>query len=155
MASLHDIAPAQRRVLVPAGDGTDQPVDVRGLSLQDVSDLVARFPEVIGAFSGGMKNDQILPAILKMGPAVIAAVIAYACGAANDEQAEKVVATWPIGTQAEILAIVVKQTAPRGVGPFVDLLKATGLDLNMVRGAAKPEASSPKQSRSSAATATG
>lgn len=153
MASLHDIAPAQHRVQIPSG-ATEVPVDVRGLTLQDVSDLMARFPDIAGAFSGGVEQDKIVPLILRMGPEVIAAAIAYACGAANDPASEKIVAAWPIGTQAEILAIVVRLTAPKGAGPFVELMRAAGLSPSMAASAAKQAAQSPKPSRTSAATGT-
>jgi hypothetical protein len=149
MAELRDIIPPQHRVRIPVGD-VEQEVDVRGLSLQDVADLLARHPEVISAFDG--KVDVM--SILRLGPHVISTVLAMACGAANDEAAEKVMLAMPIGTQVEILTIVVKETAPKGVGPFVELLKALGLNLDTVRNATASAAQSAKPSTSSAPTDT-
>jgi hypothetical protein len=147
MVELRDFIPAQHRVSIPV-NGAEQDVDVRGLSLQDISGLIARHPEVIQAFDG--KFD--VAAILRLGPQVIATIIAMACGAPNDEAAERAVLALPLGTQAEILTIVVRETAPKGVGPFVALMKALGLDLNTVRNAAAASGNpSAKPSISSAA----
>ncbi len=145
MASLHDIVPPQHRVSLPS-QGAEVEVDVRGLTIQDCSDLLARHPEIVAVFDG--KLDVMT--ILKAGPHVVAAVIAMACGAANDAAAEKIALQLSVGEQAEILAIVVKLTAPKGVGPFVALLKSLGLNLDTARSAATSAAASQKPSPISA-----
>lgn len=138
MAKLHDIIPPQHRVVIATAEG-DQEVDVRGLDLEDITNLMARYPEVIEQLDG---NKLDASALLKMGPKIIAAVMAYGCGAPNDPGAEQVLMRLPLGTQVDILNIIVKETAPNGIGPFVKLMKALGLDLDMVR----QKAASAKQS---------
>lgn len=151
MVNLHDIIPPQHRVAIPV-NGTDVEVDVRGLNLQDISNLIARHPDVILAFADAKKIDVM--AILKQGPLVVGTILAMACGSPNDERAEAALNALPLGTQAEILTHVVKMTAPKGVGPFVTLLKSLGLDLNTVRSAALSKAQSPMPSPTSSEEAT-
>lgn len=136
---LEDIAPAQRRVLIQ-----DAEVDVRGLSLQDVSDLIARFPEVIAAFDKGVT----MAAVLKAGPPVVNAIIAAACGSPGNARAEQIAGELGVGLQAEILAYVLEATMPKGAGPFERLLKAAGLNLDTVRNAtaSKPRSAPPPNS---------
>lgn len=145
MAKLSDIIPSQHRVIIPTSEG-EQEVDVRGLNLQDIANLMARYPEVIGQFDG--KLDAL--SILKLGPQVVAAIMAMACGAPNDAGAEQALLSLGLSKQAEILTIIVKETAPNGIGPFVELLKALGLDLATVQRKAASAAQLPPQSTSSA-----
>lgn len=146
MVKLSDIAPAQKRVLVPAGDGNEVGVDVRGLTIENIRDLLERFPEAISLFDDKMA----VQTLLRMGPRFVAAVIAMACGDPNSEAAEEVAASWPVGIQVEILNIVIRQTMPRGLAPFEELLKSLGLDPNTVRKASASAASSQPQSKASA-----
>jgi hypothetical protein len=129
MAKLSDIIPPQHRIVINVAGEGEQEVDVRGLNLQDIAGLMSRYPEVIEQFDG--KLDAL--AILKLGPQVVAAIMAMACGAPGDRGAEAALLALPLGKQAEILNIVVRETMPNGVGPFVELLKALGLDLDTVR----------------------
>lgn len=147
---LHDFVPPQNRITLPGADGSETDVDVRGLSIQHISDLIARFPEVVEQFDGGLNA----LALLKLGPFMASAIMAYGCGCGRDADAEKVLAELPLGTQAEILSIIVRLTAPKGVGPFVELLKALGLDLATVRSAALSASQSAKPSPTSSAEAT-
>lgn len=122
MAGLLDIAPVEKRVLIPI-EGGEHPVDVRGLTIADIRDLLARYPEVVGMF--GKKLDAGL--LMKAGPDVVASVIAAACGSPG-KAGEAVALTLGAGVQAEILSIVMNLTMPRGPAPFLALLKAAGLD---------------------------
>lgn len=145
MAKLSDIIPPQHRIVITLANDEAQEVDVRGLNLQDVASLMARYPEVIEQFDGRL--DAM--AILKLGPQVVAAVMAMACGAPNDRGAEAALLALPLGKQAEILNVVVRETMPNGVGPFVDLLKSLGLDLATVQQKAASAKPLPSQSISS------
>jgi hypothetical protein len=138
MVHLHDVVPAQVRVTIALADG-EQEVDVRGLTFQDISDLIARFPDVLSSLKDGFDASVIL----KMGPVVVAAVMAYGCGAANDTKVEAILSQLPLGTQVEILTAIMNQTAPKGAGPFVKLLKLAGLDLSTVRSAMTSAQASP------------
>ena len=132
MAGLLDIAPVAKQVLVPFGE-KEVAVDVRGLSIADIRDLIARFPEVTAMFGKGL-NAAVL---MKAGPDVVASVIAAACGSPG-QAGEAVAASLGAGVQAEILTVVMNLTMPRGPAPFIALLKAAGLDL----AAASPSAAS-------------
>ena len=127
MAGLTDIIPVAKRVVIPTDDG-DKPVDVRGLSTSDLSYIIARYPDLVSKLGGKITA----AVIMKAGPEVMATVIAAACGDTGNEAAERVAASLGAGVQAEILTHVVKLTMPRGPGPFVELLKAAGLDLSHV-----------------------
>lgn len=134
MAGLLDIAPAAERVTIRGVK-----VDVRGLSLTDLRDLIARFPEVVALFGKGINAGVIM----KAGPGVVSAVIAAACGNPGDAKAEAIVAELPLGEQAEILNRVLKLTMPGGAGPFVELLKTLGLDLGEVSAATSQSQPTP------------
>ena len=143
MAGLTDIIPVAKRVMIPTEDG-DKPVDVRGLSTSDLSYIIARYPELMSKLGGKMTAAMIMQA----GPEVIATVIGRACSDQGDKpevrmRAEAIAATLGAGIQAEILTHVVKLTMPRGPGPFVELLKAAGLDLSHVAEASASIAQTP------------
>jgi hypothetical protein len=131
MATIHNVVPPQMSVTIPY-EGGDVEVDVRGLTIQDVSDLLMRFPDLVGAFDGKMD----VGSMMKWGPQVLAAIMAYACGAANDRKVEDSLLSMPLTSQVEILTIVVRLTAPKGVGPFVALVKALGLDVSKLQSTA-------------------
>lgn len=136
MTGLLDIAPAAERV-----DIRGIQVDVRGLSLTDLRDLIARFPEVVALFGKGLN----VGAIMKAGPAVVAAAIAAACGNPGDKAAEAIAGDLPLGEQADILDKVLRLTMPKGPGPFVALLKTVGLDLATVLPGSKVSAAASPQ----------
>ena len=138
MAGLTDIIPVAKRVMIPTDDG-EKPVDVRGLSTSDLSYIISRYPELISKLGGGITAALIM----KAGPEVMATVIAAACGNPGSQAAEQVAASLGAGVQAEILTHVVKLTMPRGPGPFVELLKAAGLDLSHVAVASASIAQTP------------
>jgi hypothetical protein len=143
MATLLDIAPVAKQVLIPTSDG-EVAVDVRGLSIADIRDLLARFPDVLGMLEKGVTA----AAIFKAGPDIVAAVIASACGNPGVKAVEELAASFGAGLQAEILTHVIKLTMPRGPGPFVELLKAAGVDLDKVSAAVSLPPSKPSSAKS-------
>ena len=143
MAGLTDIIPVAKRVMIPTDDG-EKPVDVRGLSTSDLSYIIARYPDLMSKLGGGIT----VALIMKAGPEVMASVIAAACGDPGSKAAEDVAASLSAGVQAEILTHVVKLTMPRGPGPFVELLKAAGLDLSHVAGVSASIAQTPSATSS-------
>jgi hypothetical protein len=151
MATIHDVIPPQARVSLPY-EGGEVDVDVRGLSLDDISDLMWRFPEIIEQFDGKLD----VAALMKLGPRVVAAIMACGCGARGDNQVELNLLQMNLSSQAEIMAIVVKLTAPKGVGPFVKLLQSLGfkIDPDMVRSAWTSALQSAKSSPASSEEAT-
>ena len=144
MVGLIDIAPAAHRVLVPTSQG-DAPVDVRGLTFEDIRDLMVRYPKFIDMMDSGLNAKAVMMA----GPDAAAAVMAMACGSGNNPDVEKIMLTLPLGIQIEILGAMVKLTMPRGVDPFVDMLKALGMDPAKLRAAASSVSASPPPSSTS------
>lgn len=129
MVGLLEILPAARPVEIPSATGNIT-VDVRGLSVVDIRDLILRFPDVL-TMLGTSKLDA--GQILGAGPQMVAAVIAAACGNSGNADAEKISGELGAGLQAEILQVTLELTMPRGPSPFVALLKAAGLDLEKVK----------------------
>ena len=141
MVGLLDIAPAGVKLAV--GDVT---LNVSGLSITQLRDLIQRFPDVAGLFASGL-NAKVL---FEAGPGVAAAVIAYSCGNGGDEKAEAVAAGMVAGIQAEILTAAIELTMPKGPKVFLTLLGAAGLDTSGILSAARL----PQPSKASSATAT-
>lgn len=150
MIDLNDIAPRHKEVLIPTNKG-EVAVEARGLSLEHIRDILVRFPAVIELFE--KKFDAA--SLLKLGPDFVAAVCSMSLGAANDKKVEAAVMGFPLTTQVEILTVIVKETMPKGVAPFVALLKALGLDqdtaLKQSLSAVQPQP--PSTSSAAAATA--
>lgn len=145
MAGLLDIAPAAKRVLIPS-DGKDIPVDVRGLTIEDIRDMMVTYPDAMGMLDTGFD----VATVMAQGPKFLASVIAMACGAGNNPDAEKIASELPLGIQAEIIGHAMTLTMPRGVGPFKELLKKAGLTLKSPGGGDTSAAKSPKPSQNSA-----
>lgn len=108
-------------------------VAVRGLKLEEVIMLLVDLPGLGKAMDGKTPS---VTAIMQS-PAIMAAVL----GKATDLDAESV-STLTAGEQAKLLAPVVKQTMPDGIGPFVELLEAvTGSSLNVPEAVTKAASS--------------
>jgi hypothetical protein len=95
MAGLLEIANVPRMVNVLGKD-----VDVFGISGRAVAALMARFPAVGKMFSGIEVQKEDL---YKMGPEVIAALIAAGCGKPGDPAAEEFAANLGVGDQLDLL----------------------------------------------------
>ncbi|WP_409188451.1 hypothetical protein [Bradyrhizobium sp. RDM4] len=93
---------------------------VRGLEFEELGQLIYRFPQVLEAWKGGKLN---MPSLVSA-PALIAAAIACAIDKAGDAPAEKSFANLALGERAAFLSKILELTAPDGIGPFVDLLRA-------------------------------
>lgn len=120
MAGLLDIATASARVEVR---GT--PVEVYGISAAGLAYLM-RFPE-IKAMLSGKEIALDIEALSKTGPKALAAIIACGTGAVGDPKAEAVAASLTVDEQAGLLAEIIAQTFPRGLGPFAaDIQRLAG-----------------------------
>lgn len=132
MVGLRDIS--DRRKTVELGD---MKMLVRGVSAQGISVLIDRFPEIraaMGNRTGDLKGEDVL----KMVPSVIGAIIVF--GLAEDDGSERKFASvearleeeghaanLPLGFQAELVKAIFDLTFPNGAGPFVELLRASGV----------------------------
>ena len=123
MVGLVDIAPASETVEVRG-----ERVEVVGVSAAGIAGLLARFPELRRAVSGG---EIELDRIIALGGEIVGAIIAAGCGAPGDEQAEAVATRLPLEAQADLLEAILRATMPKGVGPFVEKLRRMGVLINL------------------------
>lgn len=118
MPGLLDIAQAaqQREVEVL---GTK--VTVKGLTGNQISELLIRFPQVVELMGGqGMK----LITAGKVAPQALAAIIAMGCQQKEDlRDLEDKAASLPLEIQIDLVFEVGRLTFPSGYGPFVEKLK--------------------------------
>lgn len=120
MASLLDIAPAAVKRTTVRVHGVD--LDVRGVSLGDISHLIARFPEVKDLF-GGKDVDITVDMLVERAPTLINAVIACGTGNRGDAEAESIADGLTIEDQAAVLDAILAETFKGGVGPFVERMR--------------------------------
>lgn len=116
MPGLLDIAPSAETVMVR---GTA--VDVTGVSAHGFVGLMQRFPDLRRIMTGGEVSVDKLMAVA--GDAV-AAIIAAGTGEPGNADAEAVAARLSVDDQATLLAAIVRQTFPMGVGPFAEKVAA-------------------------------
>lgn len=124
MASLLEVANVPRQV-----DVRGVQVDVTGISATGLATLMARFPEVGQLFSGIVPEKEDL---VKLAPDALAGFIATGCVKPGDDDAtfkkvEAFAKTLGLGEQLDLVDEIMRLTFPRGVGPFVDKLRALGL----------------------------
>ena len=118
MVGLVDIAPA-----VECAEVQGTPVSVHGISAKGLAGLLGRYPELRMLMTGKeVGTDQLLA----MGGDAVAAIIAAGCGYPGDDKAESVAAKLSLDAQADLLAVILRLTLPKGVGPFVEKLTALG-----------------------------
>jgi hypothetical protein len=118
MAGLLDIAPSTSVV-----DVRGTPVEVYGISAKGVAHLLGRFPELQTLLSGG---ELEVAKLFDMGGDIVAAIIAAGCGYPADTTAEEKASRLGLEDQASLLAMIIQQTMPSGVGPFVAKIEALG-----------------------------
>jgi hypothetical protein len=114
MVSIADLAPAGEDVTV-----NGKTITVKGLSFDQMVELYARSPDALALMGGEAKG---LAAVRKF-PAVAAEIVALALGLTETDAAAQV-RQWPAGIIADLLLVVIRATAPRGLGPFVELMEA-------------------------------
>jgi hypothetical protein len=116
MTGLLDIAPQRTSVEV-----LGHTLEVGGVTVRGIADLLRRFPELLTLFGGGASPAG---AIVAAAPDLVAAVIACGLGHMGDAQQEAAAAQLPAEAQAELLGAILRLTMPSGVGPFVEKLVA-------------------------------
>lgn len=121
MADLLDIAPSTA-VEVVRVDG--KRINVRGVSVDAIASIVARFPELKALVSGGL-GDNLVPRLIEGCGAAIGPIIAAGCGHLADETYEQHAAKLLPEYQLKFLTSIFRLTFPNGIGSFVEAL--TGL----------------------------
>jgi hypothetical protein len=129
VSGLRDLAGTAEKVTVRG-----QAIEVPGLSIDGIAQLLNRFDEVRGWLSGGAV-DLSAEALVGTGPHLVAAVIAAGTGAPGDEQAEAVASDLAVGEQLALLEAIMRVSFPDGLGNFLNRLTAAadavGLDLEV------------------------
>lgn len=139
--SLMDIAPRTEQVEI----NDEVTLRVRGLSAEAIKDLMIRFPDLGGLMIGeGIRRESIVT----LGPAVISALCAAACGELGNDDAERMASELPIETQLDILEALGRCTFSKGFGPFAERVAVIAAALSGPAGKA-PDMSLPKESKPS------
>jgi hypothetical protein len=131
MADLLDIAPSTTAAVVTVGDIR---ITVRGISIDAIASIVARYPGLKSLASGGFGEDIYLRLIEGFGPAV-ASIIAAGCGHLGDAEYEQCAARLLPDYQLDFLTAIAELSFPNGIGSFV--VRLTSL-MNKAGGGAKP-----------------
>ena len=146
MVSLVDIVPQTRPVALSIGT-----VELRGLGLRHIADLLVRFPELRKLWAGGAPALDV-DTLIEAAPDAVGAIIAIA--ASQPEAAETIGDALSIDDAAECLIAIRELTMPGGVDPFVERLsRLLGADALPSGKEAATNTPPPPNSSSPAATA--
>jgi hypothetical protein len=118
MADLLDIAPSTAVEVVKI-DGMR--ITVRGLSLDAIASIVARFPELKSLVNGTGGGDFV-PRLIQGCGAAVGPIIAAGCGHLADETYEQPAAKLLLEHQLKFLKAIFGLTFPNGIGSFVEEL---------------------------------
>ena len=118
MADLLDIAPSTAVEVVKI-DG--HRVTVRGISVDAIAAIVARFPGLKSLASGDVGGDIVLRLIEGCGAAA-GPIIAAGCGHLGDSKYEQLAAKLLPEHQLKFLRAIFGLTFPNGIGSFVQEL---------------------------------
>jgi hypothetical protein len=115
MVSLVDIVPQKRTVQISSGE-----LELRGLGLRQIADLLLRFPSLRNLFVQGAPELDV-ETLLVLAPDAIATVIAHAAGQPDAVEAITDGAL-SLDELTECLAAVRDLTMPNGAAPFLERL---------------------------------
>ena len=146
MADLLDIAPS---MAVEAVKIDGKRLVVRGLSLNAIAHIAARFPDLMVVF-GATGEINMMRLIQQFGSAT-GPIIAAGCGHLGDEKYEKAAGTMPVEYQLRLLTPIVRLTLPNGFGPLTEAMAgfANGAAGEMEKPVRVRLRKSPPQSQSS------
>lgn len=124
MSSLLDIAPSARQITI-----REKTITVKGISAQGVVYLLNRFPIVRQIMTGHKIEDLSVETFMVIAPDAVNAAIACGFGFVGtdleeQEKAEEIAASFSIDEQVHALTEIMEVTLPRGVGPFVEMIRA-------------------------------
>lgn len=119
MVSLVDVAPNKETVEV-----NGKPVPVAGISAQGIAWLIEIHPEIMSRLFAGKSVDLKPGDLMKLGPKIIASIIAAGTGHIDEPNETEAAASLALGDQLDLLAAIIRKTFPRGVGPFVAQFEA-------------------------------
>ena len=125
MPDLLSIAPLTETVPVRGAKAV-----VCGVDIEEIVGLISRFPKIRKMWASGQWDIEQL---LGMSKEAVAALIAAGCSNIDEANAKNLA----LDEKAELLAVIVRVTMPRGPGPFMATLTAL---MGTVGGAASPTA---------------
>lgn len=114
-------------------------IETRGLKYRQLIELVAKFPSIVGMLDTSKdvnKTDGIADD-------AIDTIVAMGTGVYGDETQMGYIAAMSAGEKAAFIAAIIRQTAPTGIVPFVELLLSLGAT------AAVTDVPEPRKNRSS------
>jgi hypothetical protein len=117
MADLLDIAPSTAVAIVTVNE---RRIKVRGVSVDTIASIVARFP-ALKSLANGDGGDIVSRLIAGCGAAV-GPIIAAGCGHPGEEEYEKRGAILLPEQQIKFLRAIFGLTFPNGIGSFVEEL---------------------------------
>lgn len=127
MVSLVDIVPQTRIVFIEAGE-----LELRGLGLRHIADLLLRFPELRKLWVSGAPALDV-ETLIENAPDAISTIIAIAAG---QPQAAANVDAMSIEDVLECLIAIRELTLPGGADPFAEKLgRLLGADALLGRAA--------------------
>jgi hypothetical protein len=112
MPGLLDIGPLSETVTLRGSE-----IKLQGIGADALVNLLDRFPDLYKAI--GQRADLDASTFVKLGPDIVANVIATAAGEGDNPKAVEMVKSLTIGEMMELLDPVLRMTFPRGFGPFV------------------------------------
>src|SRR5262245_20875866 len=133
MADLLDIAPAAASEAVWI-DGVR--IAVRGVSLDAIASIVARFPKLKSLLDGG--GEDIVLGLIQGCGAAVGPIIAAGCGHLADEAYEQRAAQLLPEQQLKFLRAIFGLTFPNGIGSFVEALSGCLVHVGGTGEGAKP-----------------
>lgn len=126
MVNIIDTGPLVRSIKIG-----EESVPLTGVSFENLVPMLDRFPElkrVLTPSRGEVDEaDFSFEGIVKLGPRIVAAILAAGMGKAGDAATEKMILGLGIGIQVKMLKEIVDMTFPDGLGPFVEDLRSLGL----------------------------
>ena len=117
MADLLDIAPSTAVAIVTINE---RRIKVRGVCIDAIASIVARFPELKVLFNGG--GGDIVPRLIAGCGAAVGPIIAAGCGHSGEEEYEQRAASLLPEQQLKFIRAIFGLTFPNGIGSFVEEL---------------------------------
>jgi hypothetical protein len=115
MASIMDIGPLSASVTLRGVE-----LQLTGIGSDAIVVLLNMFPDLHKAI--GMRKELTAEDFMKLGPDIVASVIAVATGYEINDAVIAKIKSFTVGEQMMLLMPILKMTFPQGFGPFVEAL---------------------------------
>ncbi|QDW39007.1 hypothetical protein FFI89_018760 [Bradyrhizobium sp. KBS0727] len=119
-------------------------IKLRGVDIEDLGQIIYRFPELLPVFKQMIQTRSFDISSAGISNQAMVAMIVAGAGESGNEAMEKSFANLSLGERVDLFKSVFRITAPGGIGPFADLLRAA---IGPDAGAIEQEAVAPKKKR--------